>query len=158
MATAPLSLQIPDHLTKFDVVLPCPPEQIEASLKAVSRQVAKTYARLLTEEGHQNRGKEFFFDGSWPVPPKFPSAQKVADFENRLAKRILEGVQTSHRHVVNLSCHYAPEEILRDVLAAEFGYYEFEWHQGYFPCKFKTKISLNNEEQTLRVEQWEAMS
>ncbi len=153
MATAPLSFRIPDRLAKFDLQFPCPKELEEKAITEVAKQVARTYGRLLTLEGHQNRGKQFFFDGAWPIPQKFPSAEKVMSFEKRLTEKIVETISTSFRHTVLLNCHYIPQDSLSEVLEAEFGYDEYEWHKGYFPCKFHTRIRLETEQKILSVEQ-----
>lgn len=152
---AAASFQIPSTLIEFSCKFPCTLEQEQEALSALAKQVAHTYARLLTSEGHQNRGQVFEFDRSHPVPPKFPTAEQVSNFETQLANAIVDQVNSKSYDLVSvrLSTHYAPRDLLIIILESTVGK-EFEWYRGYFPMKIYTELSLDRQDRVIKVVQW----
>ena len=65
------SFKIPDTLIEFSCEFPCTLEQEQEALSTLAKQVAHTYARLLTSEGHQNRGNVLRFDSGEAMARNF---------------------------------------------------------------------------------------
>ncbi len=151
------SFKIPDTLTEFRCEFPCTLEQEQEALSTLAKQVAHTYAWLLTSEGHQNKG-DFRFDSIYPIPPKFPSAEQVNNFEIQLAKALVDEVNSNKHHAgsVQLGTHYVPEDLLLKILNRIVGN-AFEWHEGYFPLKIYTNLSINGPKGIIAVRQWEGI-
>lgn len=148
------SFKIPSTPIEFSREFPCTFEQEQEALSTLAKQVAHTYARLLTSEGHQNKGNAFAFDPYHPVPPKFPSAEQVANFETQLAKAMVDEVNSNKHHAgsVQLGTHYVPQDLLLAILDRTVGN-GFEWIEGYFPLKIHTNLSLNGHNGIITVRQ-----
>jgi hypothetical protein len=153
------AFQIPHELKKFDLSFPCTEEQAKEAIVEIARQVAHVYARLLTPQGHQERGTDFFFfklEDS-PLPEQFPTAQQVENFEKQLAQAMVEKFQEPHGGVVRLSVHYRPEKILSDVMG-KCGIDDTAFNlTRYFPCKMHTDIYFREDQQIIQVKQWDGI-
>lgn len=152
------TFQIPSQLKQFDLRFPCTEEQTKEAIVVLARQVAHVYARLLTLQGHQDRGTEFFFFvADSPLTEKFPTTDQVDNFEKQLAKAIVDKFQEPDGGVVGLSVHYAPEKILGDVMNnCGITAHAFKLAR-YFPCKMHTDISFSEDQQIIRVHQWDGI-
>jgi hypothetical protein len=152
---AAATFQIPHELKKFDLSFPCTKEKANEVIGELARQVSHVYARLLTLQGHQERGTEFFFS---PPPEKFPNAEQVENFEKQLAEAIVNKFQEPKGRCVLLSVHYVPEKILASVMIA-CGINERDFDvTRFFPCKIHTRIDFIGHQQIFEVDQWEVGS
>lgn len=154
-----VAFQIPDQLKKFDLRFPCATkEQAKEAIVVLARQVSHVYARLLTLQGHQERGTEFFFYKfeSSPFPEKFPTTEQVENFEKQLTEAMVNKFQEPYGAVC-LSVHYAPEKILSDVMKkCDISSPAFDLTR-FFPCKMHTDIFFTKDQQIIQVKQWDGI-
>ena len=149
------AFQIPDQLKKFELCFPCTEERVKDAIVVLARQVSHVYARLLTLQGHQERGTEFVFS---PPPEKFPTAQQVENFEKQLTEAIVNKFQEPYSNDVQLSVHFFPEKILASTMIKS-GIHEHDFDvTRFFPCRIHTRIYFINTQQIFEVNQWEVGS